>query len=87
MDPMSQIVVINIGNVVAWLAAIYAKDALRGLIGNLVVSTLGAFGGAQLALGLFPGDVLAMILGAFVGATALLSIMLPVTRQLFKNGQ
>lgn len=87
MDPMSQVVVISIGNVVAWLAAIYVKDALRGLIANVVVSTLGAFGGAYLSLALLPGDLLGMVVGAVIGATLLLSALLPMTRQLFKNGQ
>ena len=73
MDPMSQIIVINIGNVVAWLAAIYAKDALRGLIGNVIISTLGAFIAAYLSLKLLPEfDKLGMMVAAFLGAGLLL---------------
>ena len=54
MDPISQMIMISIGNVVAWLAAIYVKDALPGLIGNLVISTTGAFVAGYLCLRFLP---------------------------------
>ncbi|MEM7224904.1 MAG: GlsB/YeaQ/YmgE family stress response membrane protein [Pseudomonadota bacterium] len=78
MDPVSQIIVLCIGNVVAWLAAIYGKDALRGLIGNVVISALGAFVGRYLSLRLLPIlDRPGMIVAAFVGAIVVLSLARP----------
>ncbi len=85
MDPMSQIIAINIGNVVAWLAALYLRDALRGLIGNVAVGMTGALVAAQLSQALLPGHLPALILAAFLGAAALIYTLLPLTRQIFRN--
>ena len=75
MDPMSQIVVLNIGNVVAWLAAIYVKGALRGLIGHVCVSVLGAYLGGYLSFKVFPQfDGPGLVVAAFVGAATLLYV-------------
>ncbi len=73
MDPFSIVIIISVGNFVAWIAAIYVKDAARGLIGHVVVATTGAFFAGYLALWLLP-DLYAvgMIIGAFVGAVVLL---------------
>lgn len=73
MDPFSVIIVLSIGNIVAWLAALYVKDAARGLIGHVVVATTGAFIAGYLALWLFP-DLYAfgMMTGAFMGAVFML---------------
>ncbi len=73
MDPFSIVIILSIGNVVAWLAALYVKDAARGLIGHVVVATTGAFLAGYLALWLFP-DLYAvgMIVGALIGAAVLL---------------
>lgn len=87
MDPMSQIVAISIGNVVTWLAAIYLRDALHGLLGNVAVGMTGAIIAALLSQGLPPRNLPAMILAAFLGAAALLRILLPLTRQTFRNGR
>ena len=66
-------VVICIGNVVAWVAAMYVEGALPGLLGHLVVSTAGAFAGAYLSLQLLPSFAgLGMIPAAFAGAVLLL---------------
>ena len=87
MDPISQIIMISIGNVVAWLAAIYVKDALPGLIGNLVISTTGAFAAGYLCLRFLPEfDKLGMIAGAFIGAILLLSVIRLRTWHWFENG-
>ena len=87
MDPMSQIIAINIGNVVAWLAAIYLSDALRGLIGHVVLGMTGALIAAHLSQALLPGHLPAMILAAFLGAATLIYTLLPFTRQIFRNGR
>ena len=87
MDPMSQIIALNIGNVVAWLAALYLRDALRGLIGNVAVGMTGALIAASLSKGLFPGNLASIVLAAFLGAAALIYALLPLTRRLFRNGQ
>ena len=73
MDPFSIVIILSIGNVVAWLAALYVKDAARGLIGHVVVATTGTFLAGYLALWLFP-DLYAvgMIVGALIGAVVLL---------------
>ena len=69
MDPFSIIIILGIGNIVAWLAALYVKDAARGLIGHVVVATTGAFIGGYLALWLFPNlYAFGMMTGAFIGA-------------------
>jgi uncharacterized membrane protein YeaQ/YmgE (transglycosylase-associated protein family) len=65
--------VLSIGNIVAWLAALYVKDAARGLIGHVVVATTGAFIAGYLALLFFPDrHALGMMTGAFLGAVFLL---------------
>jgi uncharacterized membrane protein YeaQ/YmgE (transglycosylase-associated protein family) len=76
MDPYSMMIVISIGNVVGWLAAMYVKNALPGLLGHVVVSTAGAFLGGDLALGLFGACAkFGMIIGAFIGAALLLYLL------------
>lgn len=76
MDPFSVIIVLSIGNIVAWLAAMYVKDAARGLIGHVVVATTGAFIAGYLALWLFPDrHALGMMTGAFMGAVFMLYIV------------
>ena len=66
MDPFSIVIILSIGNVVAWLAALYVKDAARGLIGHVVVATTGAFIAGYLALWLFPNlYAFGMMTGAF----------------------
>lgn len=87
MDPVSQIIVLNIGNVVAWLAALYVQGTLRGLIGNVIVSTIGAFAGGLLALQLLPKlDKPGMIVGAFAGAALLLYLVRLKPWHWSKNG-
>lgn len=88
MDPMSQIVVLNIGHVVAWLAAIYLRDALRTLPLNIVICATGAFLGGLATEQIFPAlDKPGMVFGAFAGAVLLLSMTRPITGRLFRNGQ
>ncbi len=50
MDPVSMMIILSIGNVVAWLAGMYVKNALPGLIGHVVVSTIGALNADYLCL-------------------------------------
>ncbi len=73
MDPIRVIIILTIGNIVAWLAALYVKDAARGLIGHVVVATTGAFIAGYLTLWLFPNlYTFGMMTGAFVGAVFML---------------
>ena len=66
---------IGIGNAVGWTAAIYVKDALPGLIGHVVVSTIGAFVAGYLSLALFPAAAqLGMTLFGIAGAALLLYV-------------
>jgi uncharacterized membrane protein YeaQ/YmgE (transglycosylase-associated protein family) len=83
MDPVSVIIILSIGNFVAWLAALYVKDAARGLIGHVVVATTGAFIAGYLTLWLFPNlYVFGMITGAFLGAVFMLYFVRLRTRRL-----
>ena len=76
MDPYSMMIIISIGNVVGWLAGIYVKNALPGLIGHVVISTIGAFVGGYLSLRVFPGfGKYGMIISAFIGAALLLFVV------------
>jgi uncharacterized membrane protein YeaQ/YmgE (transglycosylase-associated protein family) len=75
MDTYSMMIMISIGNVVGWLAAMYVANALSGLIGHVVVSTIGAFIGGYLSLELIgEGAKFSMIICAFVGAVLLLYV-------------
>jgi uncharacterized membrane protein YeaQ/YmgE (transglycosylase-associated protein family) len=66
-------IILSIGNVVGWLAAMYVKNALPGLMGHIVISTIGAFIAGYLSLRIFPQfDILGMIISAFLGAVLLL---------------
>ncbi|MDH3911406.1 MAG: GlsB/YeaQ/YmgE family stress response membrane protein [Rhodospirillales bacterium] len=69
-------IIISIGNVVGWLASIYVKNALPGLLGHVVISTTGAFIGGYLSLRIFSeSDKFSMIISAFIGAALLLFIV------------
>ena len=73
MDPLSMFIFLSIGNVVGWLAGMYWKNALPGLIGHVVVSTIGAFVAGFLMLRFIQYITgLGVIAGAFVGAALLL---------------
>ena len=50
MHMVNVAIILSIGNCVAWIAALYVKDAERGLIGHVIVSTVGAFIAGYLAL-------------------------------------
>jgi uncharacterized membrane protein YeaQ/YmgE (transglycosylase-associated protein family) len=73
MHPVSMMIILSIGNVVGWLAAMYVKDALPGLMGHIVISTIGAYIAGYWSLRIFPEfDILGMIISAFLGAAFLL---------------
>jgi uncharacterized membrane protein YeaQ/YmgE (transglycosylase-associated protein family) len=76
MDPVSMMLVVSIGSIVGWLAAMYVKDALPGLIGHVVVGTIGTFLAGNLALWVFPGFYFfGLIAGAFIGGAGLLYLV------------
>ena len=73
MDPVSSMILISIGNVVAWLAAIYIQDAVRGLLGNVVISTIGAFvAGYAILKFLSEPNAVGVVFGAAFGSVLLL---------------
>lgn len=79
---------ISIGNAVAWLAAIYVKNADRDLLGNVVVGTVGAFIAGYLSLRLFPAfDTFGMIAGACIGAVLLILAVRQRKRHWFGKGR
>ena len=69
-------ILLSVGNFVAWMVAIYVKDAASGLVGHVVVSILGAFVGGYLSLSLAPDHgVLGMMIAAFIGSPLLLYVV------------
>ncbi len=66
-------IILSIANFVAWMVAMYVKDAAVGLIGHVITSIVGAFMGGWLMLGIFPQyAVWGMMIGALIGSMALL---------------
>ena len=75
MDPISLMIVISIGNVVAWLAAIYTKNGTRALLRNVIACSAGAIACSYLASLLVPDfQAVWLLLSAFSGAVAALFI-------------
>ena len=69
-------IILSIGNFIAWMVAIYAKDAAKGLIGHVICSTLGAFIGGYISLYFFPKHGAAVMIPlAFIGGGLLLYLM------------
>ena len=76
MDPLTMMVMLSIGNVVGWTAAMYVPRALPGLIGHVVIASIGAFAGGYSALALFPAHAgVSVIPTAFAGAVLLLYVL------------
>ena len=76
MDPYSMMIMISIGNVVGWLAGMYVKNALPGLLGHIVVSTIGAFIGGYVSLWIFGESAkFSMLISAIIGAVLLLTVV------------
>ena len=66
-------IILGIGNFVAWMVAMYVKDAVRGLFGHLITSTVGAFIGGWLMLTFVPqAAVWGIMLGGFIVSGVLL---------------
>tara|TARA_R110000772_G_scaffold232195_1_gene343446 strand:+ start:36840 stop:37091 length:252 start_codon:yes stop_codon:yes gene_type:complete len=75
MDPISLMIVISIGNVVAWLAAIYTKNGTPALLRNVITCSAGAIIVSYLASYLIPDfQAIWLLLSAFAGAVAALFI-------------
>ena len=69
-------IILSIGNCVAWVVALYVKDAERGLIGHVVVSTIGSFIAGCLALKFVSQyGVPGMMIAAFIGSSLLLYLV------------
>ncbi len=69
-------IILSVGNFVAWMVALYVKDAVRGLIGHVIFSTLGAFIGGYLSLLIYPRyGVVAMLPAALVGSLLVLYLV------------
>lgn len=82
MDAVSMMILISIGNVVAWVAAMREKRAERLLLLFVVVCCLGAFAGGGLALWLLPDHGrIALILLGFIGAL----LALRLARRFFRH--
>lgn len=73
MDALTMMILISVGNVVAWVAAMVQPGAERGLLVNVVACTAGAFAGGWLARSRFPEfDGFGLIGLGFAGALAAL---------------
>jgi len=69
-------IILSIGNFVAWMIAMYVKDAAAGLIGHVITCTIGAFIGGGLMLAIFPKyGVAGMMPGAFVASVVLVYLV------------
>lgn len=67
------LIMISIGQVVAWPVSIYGKGQGRRLFGDAIVTTIGAFTGGYLSLRLISEySKFSMIVVAFLGAGLLL---------------
>jgi len=85
MDAVSMMILISIGNVVAWVAAMRGRPAERMLLLNVVVCCLGAFAGGGLAVWLTPTGLarIPLIFLGFLGAL----LALRLTRRLFRQAE
>lgn len=73
MHTVDIFIMISIGQVVAWLVAIYGRSQGRRLFGDAIVTTIGAFTGGYLSLWLISEySKFSMIGVAFLTATLLL---------------
>ena len=69
-------IILCIGDFIAWIIAMYVKDAVSGLIGHVLVSALGAFIACYVALLIFPKyGTPAMIPAAFVSGVRLVYLL------------
>ena len=78
MDLQSLVVILLIGGVAGWLAALVMKGRGLGILGNIVVGILGAFVG-NWVLGLLgiaiAGGMVGAIINAFIGAIIVLFLI------------
>lgn len=79
----SLIIILLVGGIAGWLAAIVMRGRGLGILGNIVVGILGAFIGAWV-LGLLGvvigGGILGAIINAFIGAVILLFLISLIRR-------
>ncbi|MBC8267790.1 MAG: hypothetical protein H8E36_03490 [Rhodospirillaceae bacterium] len=69
-------IILCIGNFIAWMVALYVKDAVSGLLGHVIFSTLGAFIAGYLSLLVLPNyGTAGMIPAAFTGGGLLLYLV------------
>lgn len=77
------VIMLLVGGIAGWLAAIVMRGRGLGILGNIVVGILGAFIGGWV-LGLLGvvigGGILAAIINAFIGAVILLFLISLIKR-------
>lgn len=85
MDAVSMMILISIGNIVAWVAAMRDSSAERMLLLNVIMCCLGAFAGGALAVWLTPPGLMRipLIFLGFLGALAALRL----ARRLFRKAE
>jgi uncharacterized membrane protein YeaQ/YmgE (transglycosylase-associated protein family) len=83
IEPVSLIVLLVVGLIAGWFAALIVRGAGFGVVGDVAIGVVGAFIGTWL-LGLMGihigGTIQAAIINATIGATVLLTIIRVVKR-------
>lgn len=78
ISAQSLIILLLVGGIAGWLAALVMKGRGLGILGNIVVGILGAFIGSWV-LGMLGvaigGGILGAIINAFIGAVILLFLI------------
>ena len=78
MSVQSLLILLLVGGIAGWLAALVMKGRGLGILGNIVVGIVGAFVGSWV-LGLLGivigGGILGAIINAFIGAVILLFLI------------
>ena len=69
-------IILSVGNFVAWMVAIYVPSSVRGLLGHVLASTLGAFVGGYAALATVPHHgVVGLLPASLVGSVVVLYLI------------
>ncbi|MCB9733926.1 MAG: GlsB/YeaQ/YmgE family stress response membrane protein [Deltaproteobacteria bacterium] len=87
MSAESVLIILLVGAVAGWLAGLAVQGVGFGLLGDIVIGILGAFIGSwilrELNVGMPGGPIVAAILTAFIGAVALLLVIILLRRIFF----
>jgi uncharacterized membrane protein YeaQ/YmgE (transglycosylase-associated protein family) len=76
------VVMVIVGGIAGWLAALIVKGSGYGLVGNVVIGILGSVVGGWIfrLLGIGVSGILGVIVGSVIGAVVLLLVVRAVKR-------